>query len=385
MKLLLPALSLSVLYTIFHYAQTNNLAELAKASIEAKHLPGTDIPLRTTYTGIEPVDHLLTILTVFFWPTTDGSNPSLLLHSIAFSGTFGSAWVLVTLEAWRRGNRGSIAGFPIIFGLTAQILTFAFATPLYCFFQLTNSPAYNPTPQNLRIPRPILKSVPLVFLIGYILPTQLLITPLSEIITADRKQLLIAIWQPWPAYVSILLSTIHTIHTFFEPKSPTTDPKQEKEDRSSLRWIYALTFGHTALAHVITWTISLATLAVPGIFNQTVVRELHPGNVFEVPLPWDGRVVNSVGEGVHCFLRWDYIIGSLGVLLWAGIVHSRAVRVGGGLGGWFWLKVALLGVFAGPVGAAVWLVWERDELFSSSGSSSGSSGSGSGSGSGKRG
>ncbi|KAF7585091.1 hypothetical protein BBP40_000361 [Aspergillus hancockii] len=108
-KLILPALSLSVFYTIFYYADINGLRALGDQSIASKTLPGTNDPLRTVYTGLEPVDHLLTTLTTFFWPTTDGSHPALLLHSIAFSGTFGSAWILVSLEAWRQGNAWTIA------------------------------------------------------------------------------------------------------------------------------------------------------------------------------------------------------------------------------------------------------------------------------------
>jgi hypothetical protein len=63
--------------------------------------------LKTSYTGIEAIDHLLTILTLFFAPVVDGSNASLVLHTVAFSGAFGSAWVLVVLESWRAGNSGN--------------------------------------------------------------------------------------------------------------------------------------------------------------------------------------------------------------------------------------------------------------------------------------
>lgn len=108
-KVLLPSLSLFVFYAIFYYADINGLRALGEQYIASGALPGTNEPLRTIYTGVEPIDRLLTTLTAFFWPTTDGSNPSLLLHSIAFSGTFGSAWVLITLEAWRKGNAWTIA------------------------------------------------------------------------------------------------------------------------------------------------------------------------------------------------------------------------------------------------------------------------------------
>ena len=107
-KLVLPLLSASVFYAIFYFALVNGLRDLGDECVANKTLPGTDFPLRTVYTGVGKVDELLTLLTTFFWPVTDGFHPALLLHSIAFSGTFCSAWVLVTLESWRKGNRGTI-------------------------------------------------------------------------------------------------------------------------------------------------------------------------------------------------------------------------------------------------------------------------------------
>lgn len=107
-KVVLPCLSAFVFYAIFYFAEINGLHGLAVKSITSRTLPGANEPLRTDYTGIEILDRLLTVLTVFFWPAVDGSNPSLTLHSIAFAGTFGSAWILVVLEAWRQGNSWSL-------------------------------------------------------------------------------------------------------------------------------------------------------------------------------------------------------------------------------------------------------------------------------------
>lgn len=254
----------------------------------------------------------------------------------------------------------------MIFGLTAQVLTFAFAAPLYCFFHLTTSKtAKKPTPDSLRIPRAITNTLPLVFILGYMVPTQLLILPISEHITYDLKQIFIAIWQPWPAYVSILLTLIYTITTPFTSSDRAT-PASERKSLSSLRWVYAFAFGNTALTHLVSWIISLASVLVPGIFSGEFVDALHPGRVFEVPIPWEEpvRTVASVGHGVHAFLRWDYIIGSLGVLVWAASLYAAAQKGAYGKVGWLGLfgKAILLSVFVGPVGAAVELMWEREEL-----------------------
>lgn len=109
-KLLLFSLSLFVGYAIFYHSVINGARELAVQSIQAGKLPGKGkLPLRTEYTGVEPIDKLLTTLTVFFWTVSDGSHPGLFLHSIAFSGAFCAAWVLVSIESWRKGNQWTIA------------------------------------------------------------------------------------------------------------------------------------------------------------------------------------------------------------------------------------------------------------------------------------
>lgn len=109
MKYVVPMIGASALYAIFFFSYQNGLNDMGLEQVESKTLPGLNDPLRTVYTGVEKIDEILTVLTTFFWTTTDGSHPGLMLHTIGFSGTFGAAWVLVTLESWRRGNAWTIA------------------------------------------------------------------------------------------------------------------------------------------------------------------------------------------------------------------------------------------------------------------------------------
>ncbi|KAL5342126.1 hypothetical protein BJX70DRAFT_336807 [Aspergillus crustosus] len=363
-KFILPLLSVGVFYAIFYFAEVNGANKLVSSSVASGRLPGSDAPLRRVYTGVGPIDELLTVLVVFFWPTTDGSHLSLFVHSIGFSGTFGSAWVLVTLESWRRGNAWTVAGFPVVFGLMAQVLTIAFAGSLYGAVQLfTSVTAVKPTAENIRVPRAVLKAIPLVFLVGFMVPTSLLLVPVSEHVTTDLKQVFIALWQPWPAYVSILLTIVHIVFSPF-----TTNDNNVEGGRAtlrSLRWVYAFAFGHAALSHIISWTIPLATLVAPQLFKEEYLNALHPSAVFEIPKPWETPVlVDNLGAGVHAFLRWDYLISSAGILIWALTLYQNAHRTVYGRAGCvgLFVKVAALAAVSGPVGAAVELIWERDEL-----------------------
>ncbi|KAL4733372.1 hypothetical protein BDV11DRAFT_200249 [Aspergillus similis] len=243
-------------------------------------------------------------------------------------------------------------------------MTFAFSAPLYFAIHLfTSATAVRPTAANIRVPRAVLKAIPLVFAIGYMVPSGLLLLPVSEQVTTDLKQILIALWQPWPAYVSILLTLVHVL---FSPFTSNDDNVEGgRATLHSLRWVYAFAFANTTLTHIIAWAIPLSTAAAPWLFKEEYLHPLHPLVVHEIPKPWEAPVlVESVGVGAHAFLRWDYIIGSTGVLIWALSLYRAGHRVVYGQAGCFGLllKVALLTVLTGPVGAAVELMWERDEL-----------------------
>lgn len=255
---------------------------------------------------------------------------------------------------------------PMVLGLTAQVLTFAFATPLYAFLHLvTAATASNPTPSNMRIPHGVLKALPHVFTVGMFIPSMLMIVPLSETVTHDLKQIFIAIWQPWPAYVAILLVAANVVVSPFFTDKDT--PANNRRIQSSLRYVYAFAFANTTIAHLISLVVSLATVAVPQIFQKKYLQSLHPLSVFETPLPWatPALKVATVGQGVQAFLRWDYIIGSAGVLVWAVSLYRSAHRATGTEVRLVDLltKVVALSVLCSPTGAAVELMWEREELF----------------------
>ncbi|KAJ6184838.1 hypothetical protein N7519_006139 [Penicillium mononematosum] len=358
MRYVLFSLSALVFYAIFYFSYINGLDALGRKSIESGKLPSIDAPLRTVYTGIEEVDHVLTLLTTFFYPALDGTNPGLLLHGVGFSGTFGATWTLIVLESWRNGNAGTIAAYPTLFGLAAQVLTFAFGIPLTCALQLGSSiTARRPHADNIRIPRAVLAVLPLVFVVGYMVPTVAMTLPAPSVIPVDLKQIAITIWHPWPAYVSILTTVAYfTLSPFLS--------NNHRASMSSLRWVYAFAFANASLSHIVTLVVSLATVVVPVLFEDRFLDSLHPANVFSVPLPWSGLTVDNVGDGVHVFLRWDYMIGSAGVLIWAISLYTVAHKQLLNTVSWLSLlvKIALLTVLVGPAGTAVELIWERDEL-----------------------
>ncbi|KAJ9265780.1 hypothetical protein DTO212C5_6635 [Paecilomyces variotii] len=363
-KYILPALSAFAVYAIWTFSRDNGLFELVDQSILTKTLPGTKEPLRTIYAGIEAVDSTLTLLGAFFWTVFDGSNPSLTLQAINFSGSLGAAWVLVVLESWRNANSCSIISLSSVDGVLAQLATYAFATPLYFSFQLWLSPIVGaPSARAIAVPPVILNAIPLVFLVAYQVPSLLMVLPTPQFLSYDQKQLVVAIWQPWPIYVAVLLTTIYVVLSPFASKEKANSPIVL---RRAFRRVYFFAFASASLTYVASVVLSLAASLVPVLFSEKYAAALHHNAVFGLTFPWKSSTlrVQSVTEGVHIFLQWDWLIGSVGVLLWAINMYVSAHKKILGKVGWISLGVKLvnLALLAGPVAAAVELIWERDEL-----------------------
>lgn len=90
-------------YLTLNNGTTDKLAHIR--DVGPRKLPGTEAPLKLSYTGIEFVDHQLTVLALFFWETVDGSMPHASLYVFHFGGQIAGAYGLVMVESMRAGTR----------------------------------------------------------------------------------------------------------------------------------------------------------------------------------------------------------------------------------------------------------------------------------------
>ncbi|KAK2809534.1 hypothetical protein FQN50_003802 [Emmonsiellopsis sp. PD_5] len=364
---LLPLLSAFAVYSIFIFSHNNGLIDALKESIAAGTLPETDERLNMSMTGVKPVDILLGQFIPFFYAVVDGSSPSVMLHGAGFASALGGVWALMMVEAFRQGNKSRLVAVPALFGMLAQLGTVGFIMPIYAAVHLLTSPTRsNPSQATITIPAKsitAIKLIPFSIIAGYFVPSMLLVLPETSYGFLDTKQERIAFWQPWPVYVSFIHFIATTVANAF-CSGQTNALATSKQARSAFRQVYAFAFASTAIPHIATWTISLASTLVPMIFDIDIMPALHPSRVFLNTLPWSGARVSSLGEGVLWFLQWDQLLGTAGILLWAVSLYvsahqARKVRVGC-VG--FVAKVAALCAVSGVGGAAVELMWERDEL-----------------------
>jgi hypothetical protein len=73
-------------------------------------LPLSNTPILTRYTGLWPLDKLLTLAMVMTANITDGSTPQLSLYSFQLAGQLVSVFTVLMIEGHRLGNRRTVIG-----------------------------------------------------------------------------------------------------------------------------------------------------------------------------------------------------------------------------------------------------------------------------------
>lgn len=107
-KIALCSLSLSAWYAIWGLSISNGTLLRMWDVRHARHpiLPGTSEPLKTSFTGIFPIDYFCTVMTLFFWEIVDGSRPDASVVGLYFLPQALGILLPLWVEGLRSGNAG---------------------------------------------------------------------------------------------------------------------------------------------------------------------------------------------------------------------------------------------------------------------------------------
>lgn len=192
----------------------------------------------------------------------------------------------------------------------------------------------------------------MVTIIGLIIPIAVL-----RSVSDDTKQIFIAAWQFWPVYASMIVFFVNAVLSrFTKASSPEPEPEPEPETETEtetdiIQFLYGLCLLTTAIPHFRYITFIFLRAVFTGDIGLSCLRDVFD---FVLQRPWTNPV--SVEESLHVFLDWGYLVTSLAFLVWAGSLYRSYSRMG-------YTKLALLVVLvmlAGPIAAAVVLLWERE-------------------------
>ncbi|KAI9834083.1 MAG: hypothetical protein M1819_003368 [Sarea resinae] len=365
----LPVLPVVAVYGFLSLANQDGFADtIAQLYEPGQSLPGTDLPVKQSYTGVKQLDHVLIALVGFFWTVVDGNAPETSLYTFHFVGSMTALWLLLMVESERVGNRWRAVSFLAIWGLTVNTVSFGVTMPTYALVHLLTSPttmssgprAATPPSSVLFVAPSKLAVMPWSIGVGLFVPTVLACLPVSESIPSSLKQNLVAFWQPFPVWVAISQFVLSSISSSLFTTSNKAGPL------SHLRRLYSVAAYIGQATHVSSIFLSLIAYIFPTLFAPGVAARLHPATVF-LPLPfWSSTIAKgSPGEGSLHMMHWDQALGIAGMVLWALVLYRNAFAYSPKKWeGWFSVlhDSTISFVLEGPAASIIRLVAARDEL-----------------------
>ncbi|KAJ0116051.1 hypothetical protein J7T55_004996 [Diaporthe amygdali] len=139
-----------------------------------------------------------------------------------FLGQLTSYVLIWIIESYRAGNKGTLISLPMIPLFVMQIQGIFRMAPLYTMLAVFEGFDLSPG----RFVRPaVAKALIPALMLGYILPTILMLLPTSNV---PVLQTYCAIWQPSPAFVTVLVSVFSRVISWWDRLSEQNDKKDDK-------------------------------------------------------------------------------------------------------------------------------------------------------------
>lgn len=285
---ILLMLALAGLYLVWMLASANGTIALMKQVRDRgpQTLPGTQEALKRHYTGLAFIDYRLTVLGLLFWQQLDGSHPDAALHCFYFAGQILAVWPLFMLEKSWAGNRWRVISFLAVWGLAIQVFSYAVVMPLYLTLYLSTS-----CQSDFRVRKAQLDMIWPALTVGYAIPTILMAVPAPSMLSYDAKQGIMAVWQFFPLWVELL-------HHF-----------RAKDGRFATSTEIAQFYRVCLILAIATQTLTCCGIIILSSVSS-FRHVLIPETVFPEP-------VHSIGQGMHLLLKWDQLVGSSAVIIWA--------------------------------------------------------------------
>ncbi|KAI0004784.1 hypothetical protein F4779DRAFT_599396 [Xylariaceae sp. FL0662B] len=351
------------------------------------HLPGSSNPILTRYTGISFLDRLLTLATVVFANVTDGSSPALSLYAFHFAGQYLAILLVLAIEGLRAGNRSTLLRFFPLWGCAMQITSYGCTMPLYGVLHLITSPTARDTrlsPLELISTSNLLdlSVLPQAFILGYVIPAILMSLPFSS---NRLHQWFGGLWQGSPIWVAAIqqvlvirlakhrqLHYIHNgqriSHSDSKKRLPTENPESalslvRAHEDYLLSRCYSFAFAFCLLSQFIPIILIMATTLFPTAFSPELREAWTLYNVFLPPPFYSTEKMKSMATGMHDFFLYDQYVGSTAAIVWATTLYVTSRETTMIMKSWIKLASGVTGLslLAGPAGAVVWLMWERDQ------------------------
>jgi len=218
------------------------------------------------------------------------------------------------------------------------------------------------TADDLSIAPQNLAAIPMSFIFGYIIPIVLMALPAPKMVTWAFKHTVSGWYQQWNLFIAFF----HYVYVYVFADNMQTRSQLKQSGSGllpSLRIVYGLAIIMALLPYWVVCVISFTAWLCPGKFNEKTAECLKPPNLLLPTLPYDRRKASDMSEGFLWLIQWDYILGTLGMIVWSLVLHSNAREVYAVDDTWpnIFVRFLVYTMVGGPAALPVLVLWERDE------------------------
>jgi len=267
------------------------VSEPMEAVVNSLTFPDNKYRLQEYYTGIAPLDFGLRFLVAAFLPGVAGWDKGFQIQQIYFLVSFFSIIAIWSVEAGRKRNALALTSLyassfscsspkhlaetrldrTSIWALLYQTVGGAIVIPLYYLAYMRESAQKDYwSPASRQVSTSYARALLPSLVIGYLLPTILMYLPFSD---PDLRvtQGLIALWQPTPLIVNLLLFVISAAYGN-EPATSKKAASPPPGDIKYLNRLYLTCFSVSAIAHVGTIFVCLSSTHPQMSLTRALVR-----------------------------------------------------------------------------------------------------------------
>lgn len=199
------------------------------------------------------------------------------------------------------------------------------------------------------------------FFFGYFFLSILAAFPFED---AAVRQWCNAVWQGFPLHVVLWQIVFAAAAKRISIGMDSGVGRKELEKRA-LGYAYQFVLVVGTITQWTTYAITMAAVFNPSLFPGQLAQALTPDKVFVPGSPHSYEPLSSAAVVIHDFLLYDQYIGCAALLVWSTTLAARAGRIS--VDAALAVRVLRNCLLVGPAGAAVLLMWQRDDAVLSEG------------------
>ncbi|GME57463.1 fad binding domain protein [Neofusicoccum parvum] len=318
----LIGLSALASYLLLGVGEINGTFALVERAAQTGFVPELGVSLHSAFEAARfpALDKLCKTLVAVFLPVVSGAEglASKIQAGYFLVGVYLPLLSIIAIEGYRRGNIWTLMWSPSLWTGLAQLLGLGVVLPLFVLANFYHSRGRSYwTAANQAVPDKTLNALLLSLLVGYLVPSILLVTLDGQ---SALLQDAIAFWQTTPILVIGLTELLSRPLHPPPPRPPREKPNTRAEvhqppNLTALKRFHTTTFLLSATAHLS--TLAYTALHPSPSLLATFIPQHHPA-----------APVATAAQGMAAFFQLDLLLTLAAALVWSLVTVADLRRAG---------------------------------------------------------